>query len=323
MLRPICKIKITKKDGKSYIFDYCNSIEINSSFDTFTDTAKLTLPRKIKFFGKDLFTTANAIFSRGDKIKIELGYLPNPLKTAFDGYITYVGASLPVEIECEDKMFILKQTAIEKYSKVSVTLSDLLKAVLPSDIKYKCLDVTLGSFRLQHITVSKLLDILKDDYGFYSYFVDGVLNVGFPSDATDTKIGIFEFEKTIIDSDALRYQIKEQMFIKVVAISMNKDNTKTEVTVGDSDGGVRTFHTYNSSKAALTEFANLKLDTIKYTGYTGSFTTLGEPFMRHGDAAKLVSTKLPERNGKYQISAIKRTFGMGGYKQEIELNTIL
>jgi len=322
MLRPICKITFTKEDGSFYEFDFVNSVEIKTSYETFTDTAKIILPRKLNFKGKSLFTGANAIFKRGDLVKIELGYFPN-LTKCFDGYVSFVGSSLPVEIECEDKMFLLKQTTVKKYSVESVSLNDLLTAILPSDIEFNCLDVQLGSFRISNATVSKILETLKGDYGFYSYFVDGVLHVGLPSDASDTVTEEFAFEKVIINPDDLKYQLKDEMFIKVVAISMQSDNSKKQVEVGDSDGSQRTYHTYNSSDSALLDFANLRLKKIKYTGYNGAFTTFGEPFVRHGDIAKLTSTKLPERDGNYIISSVIRTFGMDGYRQEISLDGLV
>lgn len=322
MLRPIVKITFTKEDGSFYEFDFVNSVEINSSYENFTDTAKIVLPRKLSFEGKDLFSGANALFKRGDQVKIELGYYPN-LVTRFEGYISYVNGSLPVEIECEDKMFLLKQTTVSKYAVASTSLKDLLTAVLPSNIEFNALDVQLGSFRISNVTVSKILDTLKSDYGFYSYFVNGILHVGLPSDASDTVTEEFLFEKTIIDDSELKYQLKEEMFIKVVAISMQSDNSKKEVSVGDSDGSQRTFYTYNATDSALNEFANLKLNEIKYTGYTGSFLTFGEPFVRHGDIAKLSSTKLPERDGNYEIVGVTTTFGMDGYRQNIQLGTIL
>lgn len=322
MLRPIVKITFTKEDRSTYEFDFCTSVDINSSYENFTDTATIVLPRKLSFEGKQIFAGENSIFKRGDEVKIELGYYPN-LVTRFEGYVSFVGAGLPIEIKCEDKMFLLKKTTVKKYSKTSVSLKTLLTDILPSDVDFDCLDVELGSFRISNATVSKILDTLKSDYGFYSYFVDGVLHVGLPSDASDTITEEFPFEKTVIDPDNLVYQLKEELFIKVVAISMQSDNSKKEVTIGDSDGSQRTYYTYNASDSALNEFANLKLNKDKYTGYSGSFTTFGEPVLRHGDVAKLTSTKLPERDGNYLAKGISIKFDMNGYRQEIQLGTIV
>lgn len=323
MLRPICNITITKSTGNTYVFDYVNEVEIKSSYERLTDTAKVVLPRKLTFQGKTLFSDVNAIFKRGDEIKIELGYFPN-LRTVFEGYISVVGGSLPIELECEDKMYLLKKTTIKKIAKTTTTLKELLTDILPSGIKFDALDVQLGSFRISNATVSQILDDIKSGYGFYSYFVDGVLHVGLPSDASDTNTEEFPFETLIIDDEDLKYQIKEEIGIKVVAISMQSDNSKKEVTVGDADGSQRTFYTYNATESALKEFASLKLNKVKYTGYTGSFETFGEPYLRHGDVAKLTSEKLPERDGNYEVISVNRKFGVTiGYRQYIELGTIL
>jgi hypothetical protein len=342
MLRPIVKITFTKEDGSTYIFDFVNSVEIKSSYENFTDTAKIILPRKLSFQGKNLFTGSTAIFRRSDEVKIELGYFPN-LEVIFEGYISNVNASLPVEIECEDKMFILKNTKCTYPKKVgyitlgkkgkplkkpkvvseAITLDDLLGNILPDDIEYKCLDVNIGSFRASNASVVQILDALKKDYGFYSYFVNGILHVGLASDASDTITEEFYFEKTIINPDELKYQIKDELFVKVVAISMQSDNSKKEITVGDEDGSQRTYYTYNATDAALKEFADLKLNEVKYTGYSGTFETFGEPKVRHGDIAKLTSAKLPERDGNYDIVSVVTKLDMGGFRQEIELGTIV
>jgi len=76
---------------------------------------------------------------------------------------------------------------------------------------------------------------------------------------------------------------------------------------------------YNATAAGMREFANARLTEVKFTGYVGSFTTFGEPYVRPGDVAKLTSTKLPERDGNYIIASVKRNFGINGYRQEIEL----
>ena len=323
MLRPIANITFTKESGDVYFFDFVTSIEVKSSYERLTDTAKIVLPRKLNFEGKDLFSGNNAIFKRGDAVKIEMGYYPD-LKTIFEGFISVVNSSLPVEIECEDNMFVLKNTTIKKYAKESVSLNELLTDILPSSIDFKCLDVQLGSFRISNATVSKILDTLNSGYGFYSYFVDGILHVGLPSDASDTNTEEFKFEETIINSDDLKYQLKEELSIKVVAISMQSDNSKKEVTVGDTEGSQRTYYTYNASDSDLQKFADLKLNEVKYTGYTGSFLTFGEPFVRHGDIAKLTSTKLPERDGNYDIVSVTHSFSVDdGYRQEIELGSIV
>lgn len=321
MLRLKSYITFTKSDGREFYFDFCHMVETDESWENYTKTAKITVPRKVKDKGKNLFVGNDAIFRRGDKVKIELGYFPK-LRTVFEGYIAKVSSNIPIEIMCEDEMFLLKNTNIKKYSAKAPTLKQLLIAILPSKIKFECIDVNLGSFRVTNSSITSVLDELRTGYGLFSYFRDGKLYVGLPSNAAVTNTENFTFEETIINEDDLDWQQAEDISIKVKAISMQPDNTKKEIEVGDSDGAQRTYHLYNATDAALKEFANLKLNEIKYTGFVGTVETFGEPYVRQGDIAHLASKKLPERDGDYLIKDVKRKFGWNiGYRQYLGLES--
>lgn len=341
MLRLQSKITFTSKiDGTEIVFDFVNEVEIETSYENLTDTAKITIPRKLNFDGKPIAVGVDSIFKRGDSVKIELGYFPD-LRTVFEGYVSKVNPKTPIVLECEDKMFILKNTNVtypKKYSVITtgkkgkklkrpkvisanITLINLLDNIIPEDIEYKCLlDVNIGSFRANDVSVARVLDVLKSDYGFYSYFVNGILNVGLAADASDTQTIEYKFEEQIIDDTSLDYQREDDIRVRVKAVSLNSsDNSKIEVEVGDDDGALKTYHTQNADEPALRKFAELSLKESKYEGFRGSFTTFGEPYVRHGDTAKLISDKFPEKNGLYEVVSVKRIFGMDGYKQDIEL----
>lgn len=322
MLRLYSKITFTSKTtGDDIVFDFVNDVSIETSYENLTDTAKITIPRKLNFDGKPIAVGVDSIFKRGDKVKIELGYFPD-LRIVFNGYITKVSPKTPIVLECEDNMYLLKTKIISKYSKTNVSLKQLLTDIIGDAVDFRTLlEVDLGSFRISNSSVAKVLDTLKSDYGFYSYFVDGVLNVGLASDASDTKTVEFKFEENIIDDSSLEYQRSEDMRLKIKAVSINSnDNSKKDVEVGDDDGALKTFYTQNATESALKEFANLKLTQWKYEGFSGSFKTFGEPYIRHGDTAKLISDKFPEKNGLYEVVSVRRSFNTtDGYKQDIEL----
>ncbi len=67
MLRLISKItfnqydRVAKTYGKDVVFEFCESVEINSSFENFTDTAKITFPRKLSMNGKNIFFSMRLI----------------------------------------------------------------------------------------------------------------------------------------------------------------------------------------------------------------------------------------------------------------------
>jgi phage protein D len=160
-------------------------------------------------------------------------------------------------------------------------------------------------------TPAAALDKLKSEYGLYSYFRDGILHVGFANDASVTNEAEFKMEEVVINSDTLEWQRAEDVRLKVVAISMFPDNTKSDpIEFGDADGNQITIHKYNMDAKSLEFAAKEWIAENKYTGFKGEIETFGEPIMKHGDRVKLTSTKLPERDGTYLIKKVKRIYGV-------------
>lgn len=351
MLKCISKITITNQDtNKPLSLDFITDVDVKTSYDKMTNTATVVFPRNINYEGENIFTGRNALFRRKDRIKIELGYSPK-LRTIFEGYITKIGASNPIKIECEDLMFSLKNSKITFPNKTgvittsnsgrvlktpitvtsNVTLSQLMDYIMPNDINYSIIvsnstgtgvlnDVNLGKFTATNVSITEILDTLRSDYGLYSYFQNNVLYVGLPINASSSNTEEFAFEETIIDGNDLEYQQADDLNLKVVAISMQSDNTKKQIEIGDNDGSQRTYYTYNSTDDELKVFANLKLKEIKYTGYNGKFMTFGEPHVKHGDIAKITSKKYPEQDGYYTIVGVDYKMSVDdGYKQTIDI----
>lgn len=72
-------------------------------------------------------------------------------------------------------------------------------------------------------------------------------------------------------------------------------------------------------RAELKTFLNLRFLERKKDGLKGSFTTFGEPFVRPTDRVILEDAEDAEKNGTFQVEAVKRSFGVGGYRQEISV----
>lgn len=349
MLRLYTNIVINGSGGDLEL-NYVNEASTNESWENLTDYFKLVFPRNINKDGRNIFTGSDALFKNGDSITVKHGYYPN-LNVIFKGYISDIGAKVPLEIKCEDEMYLLKNTNIIFPTKRTVitssisktgrtkrlkkprvivdtySLDDLLDSILPDYIKYECLDMQLAKRAYTNVSVSRILEDLRSTYGLYSYFRENefgeqILHVGFASDASTGNTVEFEFENNIIDDSNLVYQIEDDIYYKVVVKLMNENNEVTEYTYGDNDGSQRTFHLYwDSSKAKpdVEKFGKEQLAKLKYTGYKGSFTTFGEPYVTHGDIVKLTSKKMPERNGNYLVKSVKRSWGMEGSRQEIEI----
>lgn len=296
-------------------FTMVNETTVTKTFDNMTGTAKVVLPRNLKFQNKNIYNDSNPLVLRGDKIKIECGYMPK-LDTIFEGYISRVSNGTPTEILCEDGMFILKQTIVTNKSYADVSLKTLLKDIIGNVVPYKNITAQLGAVRINEASVGVILDKLREEYGLFSFFVGNTLRVGLPFYAPK-KIATFLFEKHIIESD-LEYLRTDDIKVKIKGILVN-GNTKIKKEFGDKDGDLRTFFLYDSTEAELKRVCEAKLKEYKYEGWNGSFTTFLQPAVSHGDHAIIASYKNPERDGTYLIKSVETTCGVNGGRQVIEL----
>ena len=100
-------IKITDPTGTNYLdFDFVNEVVIEKSRRTLTNTATITIARRLKILNGDI----NQIIQRGAAVEMQLGYDGN-LVSRFNGFVSNVGAKTPVVIKCEDAMWTLKQNS--------------------------------------------------------------------------------------------------------------------------------------------------------------------------------------------------------------------
>lgn len=344
MLQPRARIIFTNQSGVSVELKVFNDISIYETYEQLTNKCTIVFPRKYQNINAEYFGGTDPLYRRGDKVVIYMGYFPNEQKV-FEGYIRDVNANIPVEVFCEDTMYLLKKHLFNipavvplitvgksgkylKRPKVNTTLLksfkllELLNIIIPDEIELssEIIDMDLGKIRFSRVTPCEILDKLKDTHGLWSYFVDNKLYVGFANNALVTNEEDFPMERVIINSNDLYYKRAEDVPIKVEAISMDDSNTKLTASAGDEDGEVRTYHYYKMSQSALQDLANARLNEERYTGFHGTVVTFLEPYVRHGDRANITSTKLPERNGVYLIKAVRREIGVrGGGRQILEL----
>jgi len=214
----------------------------------------------------------------------------------------------------------MKQTIIKNKSVGAGSLENLLKAILPSKVKFKALNCELAPIRINEASCGKVLQTLRNDYGLYSYFIDSTLYVGLPFQKELAKEQYFLFERQMIaDGMDLQYLKKEDVKIQVKGILIGNDNKQKEYIYGDEEGDIRTIFQYGGTKAALDSKAKSFLEQANYTGYYGSFMTFLEPTVVSGDYAVIDSYMYPERKGTYLIKSVETSFGVDGGRQKIEL----
>ena len=277
MLRLCSEITITSADGlKTWQFNALGTCTIVEDTATLTDTCVITLPKKTSWEGAPIGAGTNPPVKRGDKIIVKLGY-DDILKQRFSGFIKSVDNKTPVKIECEDGMFLLKLQGIKKEGFKSISLKALIEKLLTgTGIKFKLIDkdVQLGSYRITQTTVAAELSELQKELGLMSYFRnyngEQLLYVGFtyPFDSVN-KQGFF-FGNNIIEAQ-FEYKRKEDIQLKVKAVSIGKDNKRITESAGDKEGEEINVYSYGLTREGLKAFALQSLDRYKFTGLKGSF----------------------------------------------------
>jgi hypothetical protein len=326
MFRIVCRVIIEQQgDGRSDTFTFANvsKVSVSRSYDKQTQTASVTLPRNVNYNKKNIYEGANAIMRRGDKIKIIAAYFPNET-VIFTGYISKINNNVPVEILCEDEMFLLKQAISPNLSFKSVDLNTFIGKMLTNiNVPYKVdLTAQLGKIKREETSVGKVLQTLRDEYGLFSFFVNGVLRVGLPFYKDEAMKAVFLFELMVKDGMNLTYLKKDDVKVLVKGILVNNGVFEKPVIYpkGATEGDIRTEFQYGGTKADLDAKCNSFLEQANYTGYYGSFKTFLEPLVVPGDYAVVDSWKYPERKGKYLIKSVTTEVSTtDGGKQTIEL----
>lgn len=356
---------------------FATNYEIISSWSNFTDTGTLTLPKNLYYktennevlplSGRNVNIggfTNNPLFLRGDKIKIEAGYryvqggqTIKETPTLFEGYVTKVGAKMPIELSLEDNMYLLKQIALKpKTFTISDGLEQILDYILEgTGFTHSVLTkTTFGEFTIQNETPAQVLQKLQRMMNINAYFRGNDLRCGVLTYvASDMVKSVFDFNQNIID-DQLEYQRKDDIKLSAVAYNyINVDaggntqdgNPKTKkqriqvlvemkpsggykstVITGSSvpnetEGERRTFFFIGATNTDdLTKLAVEQLEKYMYTGFKGSFTTFGIPFVKHGDNVRLINKYLPEVEGTYKVKSVVYSGAIDGLRQDIELD---
>ena len=287
-------------------------VRVSSSWETLTDTAQITFPRKVKWEGRNLASGADPLLKRLDPVTVSLGY--EDAATVFQGYIRDIGADTPVTVLAEDAMYLLKQQEVGGSWK-QATLSEVLGAICP--IQFKVLrEIELGPLRFDKVNAAEALAKLKEKYLTWFWVRKGKLYAGSTIDPDQSATYKFDFNWNII-SHELEYRMAEDVRLKLRGIITNRDNTTTTVEVGDSDGDMRTFNYYNRSAKDVKADLESRIEELKYTGFRGSFVTFGAPRVQHGDKIHLVDVRYPDREMTVYAKHIETTFGPDGYRQRI------
>lgn len=311
-----CKITIG-----SVTFTSVNDVHIKRSIYTLAATAIVKVPvtALLKQSGDapTHIETAQAI-SVGDKVEIQLGY-DGSLCTEFTGYVKRLNYKVPLEIECEDEYYQLRSINC-LFSSNQTTLKDCLNTLLTGVDFGEVVDLTLKNFVVNNKPASWVLGYLKKEYGLVAFFdVNGLLYVGRAHDVVGESVK-YQLRYNVISDDNLKYQLAEDVKLKVKAICYYKDGTKIEGELGEDGGEQRTLYYYDVEDAEqLKVLANAELERYSFDGYRGKITTFLQPYAQPAMVASLEDTVYQERSGDFFIESVEVSFGSGGGRRTVEI----
>lgn len=314
-----CNITINTQDGKTISYAVVSDVVIDTSIRQMTDTATVTVPRKLAYKGKDI----TQYVKTGDEITIDLGY-NDRLKTVFKGFLKRVKSGIPVVLECENEMFTLKRIKVAPKVYPALQLGTFVKEYV-TDYKIKLADANLGEVCIaDEVSFTRALDYVSQNYPLQFYFREGIFHAGLPSVLMADDMATVKFETGFnYVSDTLELITAEDNPVQIIAKCILPNNEALEHKEPSSveNAEVRTFYVPEAKTVAdLEAFAIEKLKTFSLDRMEGSLTAFGEPYVRKGDVVHLIDPDSAERDNKqFLAEAVRYRFGRNGYRQEIKL----
>lgn len=305
------------------LFTEVTEVVLKKSVDMLSDTAVIKLPTTFVLVNGEETTTQETerVVHVGDAVSITLGYEGVQEKEEFNGYVVKVRPNTPIEIHCEDALYLLRRQTFNK-NFVDSTLEDILRFIAGDILPIAGAIPTINykKFLLKNINGAQALGKLKKDFGLSIYINnEGALFAGLRQQEGAGDRVIYNLEGNIVRND-LTYREEEQRRIKLIVRGWKQDNTYNEVEVGDSDGEQRIWFTYEiQDPAALKELGESILQDFKYAGYEGTLTSWGVPFADRGMTATVVDELYPERNGDYFIPEVTMRYGVRGFRRVVKL----
>lgn len=305
-------LRITIADNLQ--FTVCKSIHIESSVQVLSNSAKIELPREfrnaIDEVGKSINIAGKSILDfikRGDAIKIEFGY-DGDLQTEFEGYITKIGAELPLLLECEDEMFQLKKAPrITKFIK-SGKLIDILKAVIPANYTIESNgDYSIGKWLIEDATPYNVLEELREKAEIRAYFKNpNTLCVGKIVDFKAEAVHKFNFSENVRRGSSLKFEQKESKQLEVIVKSKQSNGQEYTYSTGVKGGGSKIISMPGLTKEEIKIWADKTHKSLSINGFEGSLDSWCYPRTKPGDAAQLYRPYYKDRHqdGRYFIESV-------------------
>lgn len=309
-----------------FTFNAVNEIEITKSVEEMGDSAIIKLPTrfKVKQNGEQKYT--ETAIKVGDPVIITLGYEGKYSGVEFTGYVKKIKPTIPLEIHCEDAIWLLRRKNITKTWQ-SVTMKEILQEVVkdtPIKLAREIQDIKLDKWIIKSANGAQVLESLKKDLLMSVFITDeGKLYCGLEQLTNIGQTVVYDLNYNLVENN-LEFKSKEDRRIKIKFTYIDAKNKRESIEVGDPDGENREYHTsVISDMKKLREMAISELKKLKYDGFDGDITSFLVPFATRGMKAKLIDQEHPNREANYFIKKVVTTFGNSGARRKVTLGSKL
>ncbi len=297
------------KGREAFVIRRFSECKIESTWKSLTDTAEIVLPKKVSDFDR---IAISEWFRAGDPVEIYLGY-DGHLVQEFRGYVSDVGAGIPLLISCEDEMYKLKRQTVS-VSREACTLQQLIAEVAPG-YEVVCDDIPLGNVRYDKVAVAQILEDLQKKH-IYSWFEGKVLK----SAVSNRQSSVVDVQLERTAGESLKQKAVEDTL--VIMRVLRKQGKPIVVTHGSEQAGKRITKEISGleiSEAELKKEAERLYREAMQPGLDGDVILFGNVSIKHGTQVKLNSLLYPEKDGVYNVDAVTKSMRPSEYRQACKL----
>lgn len=312
-----------KIDGK--VIPLITSVSVKMDVGQLANTATIELPATA--FKRRLAQVAD--IRRGQRVEIRLGY-DGRNELEFEGFVNRrTDKEHGLLVECEDAMFLFRQTAMKNQEFANPSMRQLLDKVVQSvgnGIKIDTdMDYKYDKFVFQNASAFDVLKKIQEETKAHIYLdTDNVLHVEPQYIEKVSRTVRYSFQRNICrDGLSLTWRSTKENPLMVEVEGSGKVNGKTtKVTVTSGEvGGDRIKEKIKgiTDTKTLQSIADDIYNGRNYIGFEGSFDAWLRPFVSAGDFVDLKDEEDETRNGKYYVKSVETTFGKGGGVRKINL----
>ena len=254
----------------------------------------------------------------GMGVKIWAGYNGRN-SLVFEGYISRIGYSIPLQIECECYSYLLRRNTFNASYRNATVRQVLLDAIkgTPILLHPATVDVNMGATRFNgNANALQVLDWLKRNM-MRVYFVGNKLYAGIEMLPVTGTVRYRLNYNTVSDNN-LHFGPKPPVTINI-SPELKASNGTRKRGGHDAPGKKVKRVALQYTQAQLDKVAHEANKQQELKGFEGTLEAFLEPMAQVGMAADIEDTRYPERNGKYFIEAIEGSLSQSGGRLNIKL----